>query len=261
MSTFENVYLAAFKASLQAKLEYKVDLVVGVVTAVLLQAASISFLWIVLRNTPALAGWNGREIVFLFGMTAACLGASEVLFNQVWLLPQYIVAGDLDRLLTYPVRSLWFFLLTRPELHAFGNLLTGAVCIVSSMWWLHPPWFVWLGLPVWWVCGTLIYTAVLVVSASLSFRYVGPFAQQMMIAHNLLQASRYPLAIYPNWLKALLLLLVPFGTFHYLPGRVLFGKTAALWGLGAAPLATVITLFIAHWAWNAGLRHYESSGS
>ncbi len=261
MAPFENVYWAAFKASLQAKLEYKADLIIGVVTSILLQAASLSFLWIVLRNTPALAGWNGREIVFLFGMTAACLGASEMLFNQIWLLPQYIVAGDLDRLLTYPVSSLWFFLLTRPELHAFGNLLTGAACIVSSLWLLHAPWFVWLGLPIWLASGTLIYTAVLVAAASLSFRYVGPFAQQMMIAHNLLQASRYPLAIYPRWLESLLLSLIPLGTFHYLPGRVVFGKTAAIWGLGAAPVATLTTMLIAHWAWNAGLRRYESSGS
>ena len=35
--------------------------------------------------------------------------------------------GDLDRLLTYPVNSLYFLLITKPELHAFGNLTTGLV--------------------------------------------------------------------------------------------------------------------------------------
>jgi ABC-2 type transport system permease protein len=257
----KNVYFEAFKASMQAKLEYRVDLVVGIITSMLMQGASFSFLLIVLRNTPTLAGWNGSQVFFLFGMTAACLGASEVLFNQIWLLPQYIIAGDLDRLLTYPVRSLLFFLVTRPELHAFGNLLTGVAYIVGSLWLTHTAWYVWLAVPLWWACGTLIYASVLVVFACLSFRYVGPFSQQMMIPHNLLQASRYPLAIYPSWLKDLLLFVIPFGTFHYLPARVLFGKTMALWGLGAAPVAALVLLLVAQAAWNAGLCQYESSGS
>lgn len=261
MERGKNVYLAAFKASLQAKLEYRVDLVVGIVTSMLLQAAALSFLMIVLRNTPTLGGWSGREVVFLFGMTAASLGGSEVLFNQIWMLPQYIVAGDLDRLLTYPVRSLLFFLVTRPELHAFGNLLTGVVYIVGSLWGLHVPWYVWLAIPVWLACGTLLYTSALVIFGCLSFRFVGPFAQQLLIPLNLLQASRYPLSVYPAWLRNLLFFVLPYGTFHYLPGRVLFGKTAALWGLGLAPVAAAVLVVLAQITWHAGLQKYESTGS
>ena len=261
MERAKNVYLAAFKASLQAKLEYRVDLIVGIVTSMLMQAAALSFLMIVLRNTTTLGGWNGRQIVFLFGMTAASLGGSEILFNQIWMLPQYIVAGDLDRLLTYPVRSLLFFLVTRPELHAFGNLFTGLVYIVGSLWTLHVAWYVWLAIPVWLLCGTLLYASALVVFGCLSFRFVGPFAQQLLIPLNLLQASRYPLSVYPGWLRNLLFFVIPYGTFHYLPGRVLFGKTTALWGLALAPVAACVLVVVAQVTWNAGLRKYESTGS
>jgi ABC-2 type transport system permease protein len=261
MERWKNVYFSAFKASLQAKLEYRVDLVIGVFTSMLMQAAALSFLLIVLRNTPTLGGWSGREIMFLFGMTAATLGGSEVLFNQIWMLPQYIVAGDLDRLLTYPVRSLLFFLVTRPELHAFGNLFTGCAYIVLSLWSLHVSWYVWLALPVWWLCGTLLYTSALVIFGCLSFRFVGPFSQQLLIPLNLLQASRYPLSVYPGWLRNILFFVIPYGTFHYLPGRVLFGKTGALWGLGLAPIAALLLASVAQLAWNAGLRQYESTGS
>lgn len=261
MKNSKNVYFSAFKVSLQAKFEYRVDLFVGIVTSMLLQGAALSFLFIVLQSTPNLAGWSGREVVFLFGMTAASLGASEVLFNQIWMLPQYIVAGDLDRLLTYPVHSLLFFLVTRPELHAFGNLLTGFAYVVASLWGVHAPWYLWLGLPVWWACGTVLYTAALVVFASLSFRFVGPYAQQLLIPLNLLQASRYPLPVYPGWLRKLLLFVIPYATFHYLPGRVLFGKSASCWGLGVAPLAALASILVAQAAWNRGLRKYESTGS
>jgi ABC-2 type transport system permease protein len=194
-------------------------------------------------------------------MTAACVGGSELFFNQIWVLPQAIVMGDLDRLLTYPVRALPFFLVTRPELHAFGNVFTGGVYIVTSLWWMHAAWYAWLAAPLFWVCGVLSYTSILVWFGCLSFRLVGPQMSSMMVAHNLLQATRYPLATYPAWMRWALLIVFPFGTFHYLPGSVFFGKGAPLFALLAAPLAAVVTMLLAQKAWNLGLKHYESTGS
>lgn len=255
------VYWQAYRVSLQAKLEYRADFVVGVATSIMLQAAGLSLLWIVLRAVPTLDGWTPPQVLFLFGMTAATLGGSELFFNQIWVLPTAIVMGDLDRLLTYPVRALPFYLVTRPELHAFGNVLSGFAYVVASLVWNHAAWYVWLAAPLFWICGVLTYTAVLVWLASLSFKFLGPQLSSMMIGHNLLQATRYPLGVYPRALRTLLLVLFPFGTFHYVPGRIFFGHAAPLYALAGAPLAAVLTWLLAQYAWNLGLRSYESTGS
>jgi ABC-2 type transport system permease protein len=255
------VYFQAYSASLQAKLEYGVDLAIGVVSSMMLQAAGLSLLWTLLRALPTLGGWSPPQILYLFGMTAACLGGSELFFNQIWVLPSAIVMGDLDRLLTYPVRALPFYLVTKPELHAIGNLFTGFAYVIASLVWLHAPWYAGIAAPLFWFCGMLTYTSVLIWFACLSFRFVGPQFSSMMIAHNLLQSTRYPLATYPRWARGLLLLVFPFGTFHYLPAAVLFGKGAPLIALGAAPVAALITLLLAQAAWNSGLRRYDSTGS
>jgi len=255
------VYFQAYSASLQAKLEYGTDLAIGALSSMMMQAAGLSLLWTLLRALPTLGGWSPPQILYLFGMTAACLGGTELFFNQIWVLPSAIVMGDLDRLLTYPVRSLPFFLVTRPELHAIGNLVTGFAYVVGSLIWLHAAWYVWLAAPLFWICGMLIYTSVLIWFACLSFRFIGPQLSSMMIAHNLLQSTRYPLATYPRWARWLLLLVFPFGTFHYLPGSVLFGKGAPLVALVAAPVAALVTLLLAQGAWNLGLRRYDSTGS
>jgi ABC-2 type transport system permease protein len=133
--------------------------------------------------------------------------------------------------------------------------------VVSSLWWMQAAWYAWLAAPLFWLCGVLVYTSVLVWFGCLSFRFIGPHLSSMMVAHNLLQATRYPLAIYPRFARWFLLLALPFGAFHYLPGNVLFGKGAPLIALGAAPLAAVVTLLLAQKAWDLGLEHYESSGS
>lgn len=261
MRSSAHIYFKAFSAALQAKLEYRADLLVGIVTSMMMQAASLSLLWTVLRAVPTLGGWSSAEVLYLFGMTAACLGGSELFFNQIWLLPSAIVMGDLDRLLTYPVRALPFFLVTRPELHALGNLLTGFLYVGLALHWMSAAWYVWLAAPLFWCCGVLIYTAVLVWFASLSFRFIGPHLSSMMIGHNLLQATRYPLGSYPRWVGWLLLVVFPLGSFHYLPGRVLFGKGAPWLALGAAPLAALVTMLLAQKAWSLGLRRYDSTGS
>lgn len=255
------VYAQAFNATLQTKLEYRADLLVGILTSMMMQAASLSLLWIVLRAVPALAGWSPPEVLFLFGMTAACLGGSELFFNQIWLLPQAILLGDLDRLLTYPVRSLPFYLVTRPELHAIGNVFTGVAYVVTSLVWLEVAWYSWLAMPLFWLCGVLIYTSVLVCFGCLSFRFIGPWSYTLMLGHNLLQATRYPLAAYPKPVRLVLLAAVPYGTFHYLPASVFFGKGAPVVALAAAPVAALLMMGLAHWAWNLGLKRYESTGS
>jgi ABC-2 type transport system permease protein len=118
-----------------------------------------------------------------------------------------------------------------------------------------------LAVPPFWACGVLTYTSVLVWFGCLSFRFVGPQLASMMIGHNLLQATRYPLSIYPSWVRGLLLFVVPVGSFHYLPASVFFGKHAPLIALGLAPVAAVVTVFLAQKAWKLGLSYYESSGS
>ncbi len=244
-----------------AKLEYRTDFVVGLITSMLLQFAALSFLLVVFRNAPVLAGWRGSEVVFLFGMTALSLGISELFFNHIWLLPQYVVSGDLDRLLMYPVHSLLFFLITRPELHAFGNLLSGGVLVTGSLVSMHAPWQVWTLVPLWCICGSIVYTSTLVTFGSLSFKLIGPFSHYLMVPHSLLQATRYPLSIYPDWLFYLLLLVLPFGAFHFLPAGFLFGKELGVWRLLAPPVAALVCMIQAQWVWNWGLRRYESTGS
>jgi ABC-2 type transport system permease protein len=256
-----NLYWLAFNTALQAKFEYRVDFVLGVVTSCMLQLAALGLLWIVFNQTPSLNGWSPEQVVLLFGVAAASLGTSELLFNHIWMLPYYVVMGELDRLMTYPVDSLYFLLVTRPELHAFGNLLSGYSLAFIALYRLHAPWPYWLLLPLLVTCGSLIYTSALVMVGSLSFKFIGPTSMHFMIPHTLLHATRYPLSIYPGWLQYGLLVVLPYGAFNYLPASVLFTKAVPSWLFLAAPLAALLFIWEARACWRWGIDQYESTGS
>ncbi len=255
------LYWLAFSTALQAKFEYRVDFFLGVLTSCMLQLSALVSLWVIFTQTPNLNGWSKEEIILLFGMVAGALGLSELFFNHIWMVPFYIVMGELDRLLTYPVNSLYFLLITRPELHSFGNLVTGLVLSYWALYHLNAPLLYYFLLPLFLFSGCLLYTAGLVLFASLSFRFIAPTSMHLMIPHNLLNATRYPVTIYPAAVQWILLILVPFGSFHYLPASWLFGKEPGL-GLALAVLAASLVFFWeSGWFWRWGLKQYESTGS
>ena len=251
----------AFNTSLQAKFEYRVDFILGVVTSCMLQLAALAFLLVIFHQTPGLNGWTTEQVVLLFGLVAASLGTSELLFNHIWMLPYYVVMGELDRLMTYPVDSLYFLLITRPELHAFGNLITGFTLASMALIRLQAPWYDWVLLPIFVIFGSLIYTSALVIFGSLSFKFISNTSMHFMIPHTLLQASRYPLCIYPAWVHYALLFIVPFGVFNYLPGNWVFDKMLSPWCAVSPPLVAILVSLIAQKCWDWGLTHYQSTGS
>jgi ABC-2 type transport system permease protein len=260
MSSFQ-VYLSVYKAALLQKMEYRVDLALGVVTAMMLRLSSLAFLLVVLHQAPSLSGWTGSQVLFLSGLTAMTLGFSELFFNNVWTVPYYIVMGDMDRLLVYPVKTLLFLLISSPVVHAFGNLLVGAALAFGALAYNHVPLDQWLWVPVWAICGCLIYTSCLVIAASLSFKFVGPYSHNLFFVHQLLSANQYPLSIYPAWLEMTLTILFPFAAAIYLPSGWIFGTFLNPWCALAGPAAAALLVFLAFKAWDWGLKQYESTGS
>jgi ABC-2 type transport system permease protein len=164
------------------------------------------------------------------------------------MLPWYIVGGEMDRVLLYPVRSLLFVLMARPELHALGNLGLGVALLSASFHQLSLPGVALLMVPLWVVSGMLIYTAALVAMGCLCFRIVGHWATHFMFVHHLLHTARYPISIYPRWLQVVLLSVFPIGVATFVPGRWLFGQTS-LW------------VWVAFRLWDGALKYYQSTGS
>lgn len=254
-------YLRLYVIALKARAEYRMDFAAGVITALSLQASALAFFWMVFTHAPAIGSWSSTEVLFLFGMTAMVLGLSEATMNGIWMLPFYLIAGELDRLFVYPVRSLPFVLISRPELHSLGNFASGAVAVGVAWSMAPPPVAAYALLPVWVVSGALIYTSAVVIVASLSFIILGPFAWHMMVVHHLLGSSRYPTNIYPRFIQVLTLFVLPFGAAIFIPGKWLRGDLDLWLALVAPVLAASLSVFAAFFVWEKLSNRYQSTGN
>ncbi|MGH7441980.1 MAG: ABC transporter permease [bacterium] len=252
----------AFKTTLQTRLEYRVDLMLGLLGSLGMQAASLGLLWVLLNASGGtLAGWKPAQIGVLYGMTAMVLGCSELFFNHIWMAPVYIIRGQFDRLLVYPVRALPFYLMTSPELHAIGNLGGGLLLTLGfghaagfSAWAL-------LGLPFWVLCGCLVHTSLLVLAGAATVSIQGGYFQLYWLVNTMLQSSRYPLPVYPWAIQGFLLTLAPVAAATFLPAGALSGHVSWASAMVVPPLVAGIMVALAWWVWDKAFEHYESTGS
>jgi ABC-2 type transport system permease protein len=260
MSTFA-FYRKVYTVALKSRAEYRADFVVSVITAFLMQLAALSFYWVVFSKVPALGGWSAAGVLSLFGVSAMVLSLSELLFNGIWQLPTYILSGELDRLLVYPVNGLLFLLMSRPELHALGNFTSGAI-MLGVAWSMQPPDLAaYALLPIWLASGTVVYTSALVAVGCLSFVIVGPWSHHYFIAFHLLNATRYPVSIYPRWLQYILLFIVPFAATSFVPMSWAMGY-GRLWPALLVPPAAAVASAVAAFAlFRTAIRRYQSSGT
>jgi ABC-2 type transport system permease protein len=254
-------YLTLYRMALLSRAEYRVDFAVGVLTAISMQLAAFAFFWVVMTHAPGLGGWTSGQVLALFGLTAIILSLSEAFFNGIWWLPWYVLDGQLDRLLVYPVRSLLFVLLSRPELHSLGNFVTGVATLGIAWSMMGAPLAALALVPLWVVSGAVIYTAGLVIMGSATLKVTGPWTLHMLAIHHLLNASRYPASIYPRWLGALILFVLPFGAAIFFPVSWLRGDGSLAVAVLAPPLAATVMTLVAFRTWDFALRTYQSTGS
>lgn len=85
--------------SIQAKMSYKSDFVLGVTASILMQSLGFVFVWAIFQGIPEMNGWNFYQMVFVYGMSAAALGLNEFLFAGTWRVKMHIHQGTLDRIL------------------------------------------------------------------------------------------------------------------------------------------------------------------
>ena len=77
---------------------------------------------------------------------------------------------------------------------------------------------------------------------------------------GLYAAGRWPISIYPGWLRIGLTFLVPLAFAVTVPAEALTGRLTALTLVGAAGLA-VLLMALARLVWRMGMRKYSGASA
>ena len=257
-----NVYSNFLYTSLASELEYKTNILIDLITAVLSLVGSIFLLSIFFQNTKSVGGWEFEQALIIQGIYTILNGITNTWFNpNLTEIVKHIREGTLDFVLLKPIDSQFYVSLKKIAPSGFLEIVLGfslllyslkindininliflIIClttILSSIFILYSLWFLISTTTIWFV-KTWNATEVL-----RSFLYIG----------------RFPLNSFSFSIRIFFSIFIPIAFITSIPSEVILGL-APLWKILLEIFVSGIFLIVSRRFWLYALRFYSSASS
>ncbi|HYK87906.1 MAG TPA: ABC-2 family transporter protein [Acidobacteriota bacterium] len=244
------------------ELAYRGNFFVQLFVLLLELATALGGLAIVFAHTATLGGWRPDEVLALVGIYFLIGGVIRLLIQpSMERLIEGVREGTLDFTLTKPEDAQLLVSLQRVEIWSLTDILLG-FCVVSvalvrlgdGLQASHVAAFA-VALP----AGVVIVYSFWLFLATLSFWFVR-VENILVIFQSMYEAGRWPVSLYPAWLRFALTFLVPIAFATTVPAQALAGHMTRQVLLGTVALA--IALFVgSRLFWRAGIRRYSGASA
>ncbi len=243
-------------------MQYRADLFVEFFSDLLSQAINLIFILVVFGHTNLLGGWNRDEIIFIYGFFLVPYAVFSAFFNIWDFNERYIVKGELDRILTRPIHSLFQIILERMELESLLGAFTGIAVMVYAgsrlgvtLSWYDPLLFV-----IFIFGGTLVYGGIFVMLACISF-WADAKTSIMPMMYNISNYGRYPINIYNKVIRFVLTWILPFAFVGVYPASFFLEKSDWYGYAFITPLIGIVFFSLSVQLWNHGVKKYRGAGN
>ncbi|WP_053363199.1 ABC-2 family transporter protein [Bacillus sp. FJAT-27251] len=247
---------------LKTRLAYRVDTLIEILSDLLFQAVNLVFILVVFGLTSQLGGWNREEIIFIYGFFLVPYALFSSFFNIWDFNERYIVKGEMDRVLTRPVHSLFQIIMERMELESLFGVITGLVVMgyAGENLGLAFAWydvFLFIAMV---VGGALIYAGIFISIATIGF-WSDSRTDIMPMMYNISNYGRYPVNIYHKIIRFVLTWILPFAFVGVYPAAYFLNKQEWFGYAFFTPVMGLIFFSIAVFLWNAGVKRYRGAGN
>ncbi|WLR42425.1 ABC-2 family transporter protein [Bacillus carboniphilus] len=247
---------------MKTRLTYRVDMVMEILSDLLFQGVNLIFILVVFDHTSFLNGWNRDEIIFIYGFFLVPFAVFASFFNIWDFNERYIVKGEMDRILTRPLHSLYQVVLERMELESLFGMITGLAIMFYaganlglSVSWYDPFIFVVLVLG-----GVFVYASIFIMLASISF-WSDSRTSIIPMMYNIGNYGRYPVDIYNKVIRFVLTWILPFAFVGVYPSAY-FLKREEWYGYAfLTPVVGAVFFIISIMIWNKGVTKYRGAGN
>ncbi|MFC4319866.1 ABC transporter permease [Litchfieldia salsa] len=247
---------------MKTRMQYRADLVVEIFSDLLFQGVNLIFILVVFGHTQFLNGWVRDEIIFIYGFFLVPYALFSAFFNIWDFNDRYIVKGEMDRILTRPIHSLFQIILERMELESLFGVITGIVVMFYAgtnlgltICWYDPIIFVVLVLG-----GALVYASIFIMLASIGF-WSDARTSIMPMMYNIGNYGRYPVDIYNKVIRFTLTWILPFAFVGVYPASYFLGKTEWYVYAFMTPVIGIVFFIFAVVLWNFGVTKYRGAGN
>jgi ABC-2 type transport system permease protein len=254
---------AFIRASVQEAVAYRANFWISLLHALLNFATGVLGLLVLFGQVEQVRGWDLPAALALLGIYLTLGGLRSLVFgpslDSLAGMDGDVWTGRLDYTLLRPVSTQLLASVRRWQPLALLDLLPGVALIAAAFWQLRLEltavdaiaFVVALG------AALLILYALLLGATALIFW--APGVLFTWIFDSIFQMARYPLGLYPGWVRLLLTWVVPIGLITTVPAEALMGRLDGWLLLAAVVLALLLTLGTSL-LFRRALCRYESVG-
>ena len=259
---YVKIYKKFLHTSLASELEYKTNIIIDLITAILSLIGSIFLLSIFFQKDVSIGGWNFEQKLIIQGIYTILNGVTNTWFNpNLTEIVKHVREGTLDFVLLKPIDSQFFISLKKINPSGFLEIMLGfllllfcirinqidlnlgiltfsLITVICSISILYSLWFFISTTTIWFV-KTWNATEVL-----RSFLYIG----------------RFPLNSFSLPLRIFFSVVIPIAFITTIPSEVFLGFSE-LWKILLEIFVAVVFLFTSRKFWLFALKFYTSASS
>jgi ABC-2 type transport system permease protein len=259
-------YLRMFRmfalTELQFELEYRLNFLLVLLEMTLVVGTSVGAVLVMFAHTSNLNGWTLPQMLVLIGVFYLVQGGNALLFEPSFQrLIEHVRLGTLDYHLLKPVNTQFIVSVRHLRVVRIPDILLGFIVMGVGLVQLGEA--ISLGAAVLFAialfCGLALVYALLLVLVTLSFWFVR-VENLLTIFWAFTDAGRFPVDIYPGWLRFTLSTVVPIGIAVTAPSQAISGRLEPL-SVGLLVAGTLVAYLAASAFWRMGLRNYTGASA
>lgn len=250
------------KVSALNELQYRVNFFVQLFQSALALGTGLIALSLVFSYTATLGGWSQAELLIVMGVHILVGGLIKTLIQpNMERLMEDVQNGTLDYALTKPADSQVLVSVREFRVWQTIDIVMGAVVMATGVWRLRSS----IGLLDALAFGAAILLGGLMIYSVWLMLTTGSFwivrvDNILEIFQSFYQAGRWPVGIYPGWLRSSLTFIVPVAFAVTVPAEALTSRLTGTVLLAMLGLAALL-FGLARILWRVGLRHYTGASA
>ena len=250
-----------YKAAILTDLEYRTNVVAYGLLSIIGGASTVGTMAIFFTQTDHLGDWTFHQALIVLGLFQLFVGLTDTFVTpNVQDFTEHLRLGTFDFILTKPLNSQFHASLRRINIFRAVDVLIGLGFVLYATAHLPPPpvdrVLMFVGLI---VCAAIILYSLIMLLITSAFWFV-QLENVMELIFTFYEAGRFPVSIFPTWMRILLTAIVPIAFITTVPASVLLGRLNVEFVLYSIGIAAILFIACASF-WRYAVRHYSSASS
>jgi ABC-2 type transport system permease protein len=244
------------------EMQYRANFFIAAFQSVLAVGVGIAVLTLVYSHTTTLNGWTESQLLVILGVQILLGGIVHATIQpNMERIADEVRDGKLDFALTKPQDSQLIVSVRQVDMWQAVDVISGLIVVGVGVSRLH--WNIGVGNTAAFLgllaLGALLLYCFWLVLATGSFWIVNMWFLSELF-EGMFQTGRWPIGVYPGWLRYSMTYLVPVGFAVTVPAQALTHRLHWTTAVVAVVFAAAVVVFT-RWFWRFGLRRYSGASA